>query len=106
MTFQAGAAVETHIETGPSLHSVLRAAHIRTTATTSVAALGGDGYAAVVTPGETTSGNRPLQISLVEDGSVLTQPRLVADGDVKGGRYVSGLVALLVRNAGCGDAHR
>lgn len=96
VTFQAGTAVETHTETGPSLRTVLRAAHIRATATTTVAALGEDGYTAAVTPGETTSGGRPLQISLVEDGTALTKPRLVVDGDVKGGRYVSGLVALQV----------
>jgi len=41
-------------------------------------------------------GGRPLQLSLKEDGAVLAQPRLVADGDVKGGRDVSGVVDIYV----------
>jgi hypothetical protein len=35
-------------------------------------------------------------ISTIEDGIALTQPRLVTDGDVKGGRYVSGVFDLVV----------
>jgi hypothetical protein len=45
---------------------------------------------------------RPLQLSLNEDGVALAQPRLVTDGDVKGGRYVSGVVDIYV---GTGPAH-
>jgi hypothetical protein len=30
-----------------------------------------------------------------ENGTALTEPRLVADGDVKGGRYVSGVYDLV-----------
>jgi hypothetical protein len=41
-------------------------------------------------------GGRPLQLSLNEDGTSLAQPRLVTDGDVKGGRYVSGVVDIYV----------
>jgi hypothetical protein len=37
-----------------------------------------------------------LLVSLNEDGQPLAQPRLVVDGDVKGGRYVSLLVDLVV----------
>ena len=51
---------------------------------------------ATVTPGEQFPGGRPLQLSLNEDGVTLAQPRLVADGDLKGGRYVSGIVDLYV----------
>ena len=39
---------------------------------------------------------RPQQLSLNEDGVTLDQPRPVVDGDVKGGRYVSGTVDLVV----------
>jgi hypothetical protein len=75
---------------------VLRAARIRWGLNTWVAAVGSDGYVATVTPIEAFVGARPLQISLNEDGQALAQPRLVVDGDVKGGRYVSLLVDLVV----------
>ena len=45
---------------------------------------------------EQLTGGRPLQLSLNEDGVALAQPRLVTDGDVKGGRYVSGVVDIYV----------
>jgi hypothetical protein len=35
-------------------------------------------------------------VSLNEDGQPLSQPRLIVDGDVKGGRYVSDMVDLAV----------
>ncbi|MGH3176486.1 MAG: hypothetical protein ACRDPF_21810 [Streptosporangiaceae bacterium] len=47
-------------------------------------------------PAEQLAGGRPLQLSLNEDGVALAQPRLVTDGDVKGGRYVSGVVDIYV----------
>ena len=53
-------------------------------------------YTATVTPAEQLVGRRPLQLSLNEDGTALAQPRLVTDGDVKGGRYVSGVVDIYV----------
>ncbi|MBV9582797.1 MAG: hypothetical protein JO057_29795, partial [Chloroflexi bacterium] len=59
-------------------------------------------YVATVTPAEQLVGGRQLQLSLVEDGTALPQPRLVPDGDVKGGRYVSGVVDIY---AGIGPAH-
>ncbi|HEY6525603.1 MAG TPA: hypothetical protein VIY10_17595 [Solirubrobacteraceae bacterium] len=61
-----------------------------------VAGVGSDAYVAVVTPAEQWVGERPLQISLNDDGTALAEPRLVVDGDVKGGRYVSDLVDLVV----------
>jgi hypothetical protein len=99
VTFQAGTTPQTHTEIGPSLAAVLRAAHLRSGLNTWVAGVGDDGYVAVVTPAEQWVGQRPLQISLNEDGTPLAEPRLVVDGDVKGGRYVSGLVDLAVGNA-------
>jgi hypothetical protein len=51
---------------------------------------------ALVVPGEARDGGRPLLISLAEDGAALAAPRLVADGDVKGGRYVSGVYDLVI----------
>jgi len=61
-----------------------------------VAAVGDDGYVATVTPAEALAGGKPLLISLIENGTALAEPRLVVDGDVKGGRYVSGVYDLVV----------
>lgn len=96
VTFSAGTTSETDTEQGPPLLEVLAAAGIPIGPTTWVAAVGSDGYVAVVTPAEALVGGRPLLISLVENGTALAMPRLVVDGDVKGGRYVSLLVDLVV----------
>lgn len=64
--------------------------------------MGDDGYVAVVTPAEATVGGRTLLVSTIEDGVPLAEPRLVPGGDVKGGRYVSGLLELAVAGPGCG----
>ncbi len=96
VSFQAGTTPQQHTEIGPSLATVLRAARVHVDANTWVAAVGSDGYVALVTPAEAAVGGRPLQLSLNEDGVALEQPRLVVDGDVKGGRYVSGTVDLVV----------
>ncbi|HUA70186.1 MAG TPA: hypothetical protein VMA96_03870 [Solirubrobacteraceae bacterium] len=96
VSFLAGTASQSHTEVGPTLADVLRAARIWWGPNTWVAAVGSDGYVATVTPAEAFVGGRPLQISLNEDGQAPAQPRLVVDGDVKGGRYVSGVVDLVV----------
>ncbi len=98
VTFASGSGQQTRVETGPTLAAGLRAAHVRTTPTSVVAAIADDSYVSTVTPGEATSGRRTLLLSLVEDGTALTQPRLVTDGDIAGGRYVSGLLGLQVTN--------
>lgn len=99
VTYLSGAGEQTRVEIGPSLAAVLRAARLKTTAKTAVAASATDGYVAAVTPGETISGGRPLLLSLVEGGVPLTRPRLVVDGDVFGGRYVSDVTVLTVTGA-------
>lgn len=96
VTFLAGTASQTHTEVGPTLAEVLHVAHLRFDLNTWVAAVGSDSYVATVTPAEAFVGGRPLLISLNEDGVPLAQPRLVVDGDVKGGRYVSEVVDLVV----------
>lgn len=96
VSFLAGTAAQQHTEIGPTLSTVLLAARIPFGSNTWVAAGGSDGYVATVTPAEALVGNRPLLISLNEDGQPQAQPRLVVDGDVKGGRYVSGVVDLVV----------
>jgi hypothetical protein len=96
VSFEGPGGVQTHTEVGPSLLEVLAVAGVAPTLDTWVAAVGDDNYVAVVTPAEQSAGGRPLQLSLSEDGVTLAQPRLVTDGDVKGGRYVSGVVDLYV----------
>jgi hypothetical protein len=96
VSFLAGGGPQQHVEIGPNLAAVLAAAHIRTHGDTWVAAVGSDGYVAVVTPAEAAVGGRTLLLSTREDGANLAQPRLVTGGDVKGGRYVSLVVDLVV----------
>ena len=96
VTFLAGPTRQTHTEQGPALTTVLLAAGIPPVPNATVTAVGSDGYGATVTNGEALLGGRPLLLSLVEDGAALPQPRLVPDGDVKGGRYVSGVVTIAV----------
>ncbi len=96
VNFLAAGTPETFTESGPPLSEVLQAAHVRAGLTTWVAAVGSDGYVAAVTPGEAWFGGRPLLLSLNEDGTPLSAPRLVADGDIEGGRYVYGVYDLVV----------
>ncbi|WP_326955490.1 hypothetical protein [Amycolatopsis sp. NBC_01286] len=96
-TFASGAGQQTHTETGPSLRLVLLVAGVPPRPDTAVVAVGDDGYGAAVTLAEESTGGRPLLLSTVEDGAALALPRLVPLGDVKGGRYVSGVTALDVR---------
>lgn len=96
-SFGSGTGQQTHTETGPSLALVLRIAGVVPRADTAVVAVGEDGYGAAVTLAEERTGGRPLLLSTKEDGVALALPRLVPLGDVKGGRYVSGVTALDVR---------
>lgn len=99
VSFLAGTTPQTHTETGPRLDSVLLAAGINPLAVAWVAAVASDDYVATVTPAEDWVGGRRLLLSRIEDGVPLTQPRLVTDGDVKGGRYVSGTTDLVIGRA-------
>ncbi len=96
VAFMGPGGSQTHTEVGPTLADVLLAAHLPFNLNTRVAAVGSDAYVATVTPAEAIVGGRPLLVSLNEDGQPRAQPRLVVDGDVKGGRYVSDLVDLVV----------
>ena len=98
VTFLSGSGQQTRVETGPLLADVLRVAGIRASANTWVSAVGSDGVAATVTLGESSSAGSTQLLSLVEDGAKLTQPRLVPDGDVRGGRYISDVVTIVVGN--------
>ncbi|GAB3372318.1 hypothetical protein [Amycolatopsis echigonensis] len=94
--FGSDAGTQTHQESGPPLALVLALACVFPKSDTPVVAVGADGYGAAVTLAEARTGGRPLLLSTVEDGKPLTAPRLVPLGDVKGGRYVSGVTALAV----------
>jgi hypothetical protein len=96
VSFGGPSGEQSHTEVGPSLLEVLAVAGVLPTLNTWVAAVGDDNYVATVTPAEQIVGGRPLQLSLEEDGVVLAQPRLVTDGDIKGGRYVSDVVDIYV----------
>lgn len=96
VSYQSGSGPQTHTEYGPDLSTVLLAAGVVPTCRTAVAASATDGYLAVVTPCEAWSAGADLVVSLKEDGQRLDRPRLVVNGDVRGGRYVSGLTTLRV----------
>jgi hypothetical protein len=96
VSFQTATGSQKHIESGPSLASVLDRASVPLGPSSSVIVVGADGYLATVTPAEATAGGRPLLLSTVEDGVPLARPRLVVDGDVTSGRYVYDVVDLVV----------
>jgi hypothetical protein len=103
VSFIGPGGTQTHTEVGPPLlEALLFGGVFSNPFNTWVAAVGSDNYVATVTPGEQLVGGRQLQLSLVEDGVTLAQPRLVAGGDVHGGRYVSDMVDVYV---GTGPAH-
>jgi hypothetical protein len=94
--FNSDAGPQTHTESGPPLALILLLAGVLPTSGKPVVAVGSDGYGAAVTLAEESAGGRPLLLSTVEDGKPLALPRLVPLGDLKGGRYVSGVTALAV----------
>jgi hypothetical protein len=97
VSFIGPGGTQTHTEVGPPLLEVLLfGGAFSNPFNTWVAAVGSDNYVATVTSGEQLVGGRQLQLSLVEDGATLAQPRLVASGDVHGGRYVSDMVDVYI----------
>jgi DMSO/TMAO reductase YedYZ molybdopterin-dependent catalytic subunit len=108
VTYASGKGQEQHVEAGVPLADLLPVAALATTERKNdqlafaVLAIGDDGYAATVSYGEVSPdfGNRGVLVALTEDGKALPKPRLVVPGDVKGGRYVSGLVELRVARLG------
>ncbi|GAA4183083.1 molybdopterin-binding oxidoreductase [Streptosporangium oxazolinicum] len=105
--YQSSRGTEKHTFTGPLLGDVLALTKPRLDAETKndqlrffVAATGSDGYRAIVSLSELDpafSGKKVL-LAVSQDGASLDAegPRLVVPGDVKGGRYVSGVVHLHV----------
>lgn len=116
VSFSSGSGAQTHTYTGASLWTALNQAGITVNAAVHndllgkyVVATGSDGYRAVFAMGELSPdfGNRASQVVYAETtngtSAALAAPdgplRVTAPGDVKGGRYVSGLVKLEVRGA-------
>ena len=106
--FGSAKGTETHTETGVLLSDLLPVSALATTSRKNdqlafaVVATGSDGYAALVSYGEIAPdfGNRGVLLATTQDGAVLPHPRLVVPGDVKGGRYVTGVVDLHVTRVG------
>jgi hypothetical protein len=92
VTFEGPSGSQTHVEVGPALAEVLALARVRPSLNRWVTAVGDDNCVATVTLAEQFAGGRPLQLALIRDGMVLGQPRLVTDGDIKGGRCASDVV--------------
>lgn len=103
--FESSAGTQTHTYDGAALTDILGDAALRVSSsaknpelTVAVLATGTDGYSAAVSWGELSPafGATPVLVAYTEDGRPLDTPRLVVPGDVKGGRYVSGLTDLRV----------
>jgi hypothetical protein len=107
VSFLSGSTPTTASESGPTLADVLATAAPAFKASCPndklrwyVEITGRDGYASVLSYGEIdpSLGNRNPLVSLVENGGSLANagPRVVQSGDVRGGRLVSGTVAVSV----------
>jgi hypothetical protein len=96
-TFQSPMTIAT--ETGPTVAEILSAAGITPDLTTWVGAVNSNqtpppAYVAGVSPGEATSGDRPLILSLTEVMNGLTTtntPRITPVGDISGPRWSFGI---------------
>ena len=113
VTYRAGASTVSDSFTGPTLWNVLQAAGgitvnpgIKNNVLSKyVIATGADGYATVISAGEISPmfGNRQDLVATSDTGGTLPSPdgfaRVVATGDVAGGRYVSNLTSLAVASA-------
>lgn len=100
---------EQHSETGvPLLDLIDRAGPVLTPGrkhdvmSVGILVVGSDGYRALLSYGEISpdAGDRPALLATSQDGAPLGNPRLVLPGDVKGARYVSGVVELDVVHLG------
>ncbi len=112
VTFKAGTAAQTHSFTGVLLADVLARAKLKLDSKIKndqlrfyMVVTANDGSTAVISYGEIDPffGNQPILVAWEQDGKPLTGTdgpvRLVTPGDVKGGRYVSGVVAIDVRSS-------
>lgn len=112
VTFQQGTSTVTRRERGPLLYDVLNLAKPNFDNTLqnnhrlrfAITAVGSDGYAATIGWGEIDPGfgNAGTLLSFEEASSptsplvALDQPRVIGLGDIRGGRYVSLVVKIIV----------
>ncbi|MCA0456446.1 MAG: molybdate ABC transporter substrate-binding protein [Chloroflexi bacterium] len=108
VTYKSGEDTVTASFTGVSLWDILGAAQPNFNTdvkndklSTFIVATGSDGYQAVIAWGEIDPefGSQPILVAFERDGETLELPTLVIPGDARGGRYVSGLVNLSLRDA-------
>jgi molybdate transport system substrate-binding protein len=113
VTYQSGEDSVSTTFTGVRLWDVLNGAQANFNADVKndklgmfVVATGSDGYQAAISWGEFDPdfGNQPILVAYEEQGAPITEDkggsiRLVVPGDARGGRYVSGLVSLSLRDA-------
>ena len=113
VAYRAGVSTVSDSFTGATLWSVLQAAGGITVDPSSknnvlskyVVATGADGYTTVISAGEISPkfGNRQDLVATSDTGGTLPSPngfaRVVATGDVAGGRYISNLTSLTVGSA-------
>jgi hypothetical protein len=109
VNFLTGTNPTTASEQGPLLEDVLNLAKPKFDTKCAndklrwyVAATGSDGYMSLLSWGDIdpSYGARSPLLSVNENGTpLITGPRVLAPGDVRGGRYVSGAVALTILQA-------
>jgi hypothetical protein len=113
VTFQSGSGVQTRTERGVLLRDLLADAggvvptpnRRNDTLRKYVSVQATDGYEAIVVGGEfdPNFANKPLLVAFEEDGRPLTGgsgfARLVVPGDRRGGRYVSAITRITVRDS-------
>ncbi|HEU0115882.1 MAG TPA: molybdopterin-dependent oxidoreductase [Thermomicrobiales bacterium] len=113
VTYQAAGNSESHTFTGVRLWDALQEVGLATardeknpTLTRYLVVTANDGYQVVLSVGEIDPnfGHAPILLAWAQDGQPLAGAdgplRLVAPGDVKGGRYVHGIVRIDVRSVG------
>lgn len=108
-TFESGSGSQSHEFSGPLLYDVALSVRPRFDPAVkndalafAVVVTATDRYRALVSWGEfdPAFGARQILLATQEDGERLDRPRLVVPGDVKGGRYVSDIRTVVIRDLG------
>jgi len=116
VTFKAGSGDQTHSFTGALFSDVLAQAKLKLDPKIKndqlrffIVVTANDGYTTVISEREIdpSFGNQPILLAWDQDGQPLTGSdgpvRLVTPGDIKGGRYVTGVVSIDVRSSDRGS---
>ncbi len=113
VSFASGSGVQTHTEKGPLLWDLIQKAGVKDDGKGKnpsmrwyVLITANDGYQLIVAGADLDPGfgNAPILVYYQEDGQPIAGAkgpvRIVAPGDKKGGRYVSGVASIEVRTLG------